>query len=149
VRERARDRNDVDDVGGPRGLEQREEGARAPDASKVDGVDDVLDLLGPELEEPAPARVARVVHEEPQGRVALGDPGGDLVHLRAVGDVAHLGLGSDLRCDLLQELGAPREEDAPPAARCEQARGRSPDAARSSRDDCDSHGATIDSRRLG
>ena len=121
----------------------------APDTAEVDGVDDLLGLLGLELEEAAPAGEARVVHEEPDRRMPLCDPGGDFVHLRAVGDVARLGLRADLGRHLLEPLGSAGDEHAVPASRGEKAGGRGSDSARPSRDDGDPHAATINSSRLG
>jgi hypothetical protein len=149
VRERARHRDDVDDVRGPRGFEQRQEGLHAPDTAEVDSVDDLLGLLGLELEEASPAGEARVVHQEPDRRMALCDPRGDPVHLRAIGDVAGLGFGPDLGRHFRELLRSACDEDAVPAPRGEHAGCRGPDSARPSGDDGDSHAATIDSSRLG
>ena len=74
---------------------------------------------------------------------------GDLVHLRAVGDVARLGLRPDLGRHLLELLGSAGDEDAVPASRGEKAGGRGSDSARPSRDDGDPHAATINSSRFG
>ena len=131
--------HDVYHVRGLRGLEQRQEGPHAPDTPEVDGVDDLLGLLGIELEETAPAGEARVVDEEPDRRMALCDLGGDLVHLRAVGDVARLGLRPDLGRHLRELLRSAGDEDAVPAPRGEEASSRGPDSARPSRDDGDPH----------
>jgi hypothetical protein len=70
-------------------------------------------------------------------RVTLPYPGGGRLDLCAVGDVADLGLGVDLRGDLLQALRAAREEDAAPAAGCQEPRGGGSDPARPSCDDGD------------
>jgi hypothetical protein len=144
VRECAGNRDDVDDVRGPRGLELREKRPHAPDTPEIDGVDDLLDLFRLELEKAAPAREAGVVDEEPDRRVALRDPRRDLVHLRAVGNVAGLRLRAELCSDLLEPLGPPGKEQAVPSARREGARGRGSDPARSSGDDGHTHGATIE-----
>src|SRR4029453_14041317 len=116
---------------------------------EVNGLDDLLGLLRLELEKAASARETRVVHEEPDRGMSLRDPGGDLVHLRAVGDVARLGLRADLCRHLLEPLGSAGDEAAVPASRGEKAGGRSSDSARSSRDDGDPHAATINSSRFG
>src|SRR6185436_2765215 len=92
-----------------------------------------------ELEEAAPAGEARVVHEEPDGRMALCDPGGGLVHLDAVGDVARVGLGPDLGRHLRELLRSASDEDTVPAPSGEKPCGRGPDSARPSRDDGDLH----------
>ena len=54
----------------------------------------------------------------------LRDPGRDFVHLRAVGDVARLGLRADLRRDPLELLGSAGEEHAAPPS-CGEKRARS------------------------
>ena len=74
------------------------------------------------------------------GRVPLGDAGSGRLDLRAVGDVADLGLGAELACDTLQPLGSAGEEDAAPAARGQEPRGGGSDPARSSGYDGDANG---------
>ena len=44
--------------------------------------------------------------------MALADARGRRIDLRAVGDVADLGLGAELARDLLQPLAPAREQDA-------------------------------------
>ena len=60
--------------------------------------------------------------------------GGDGVDLGAVGDVAGLGLASCLVRELLQAIGAPREQDAEVAAGREQAGELGADARGGARD---------------
>ena len=79
--------------------------------------DHLLDALRREIEEPAAARDAGVVDEQVQGRMALADPRGDVLDLRAVGDVASLGLGA--------ELGRDRSSRSAPRARRTQRQPRS------------------------
>jgi hypothetical protein len=62
--------------------------------------------------------------------MALADPRGGVIDLRAVADVALLGLGIELRGDALEALACTREQDAAPAALREPARDRLADPAR-------------------
>ena len=80
---------------------------QAPNAAEVVDPDRALDDLGLDVEEAPPRRDAGVVDEEVDGRVALEDACGDLVHLRAIADIAGLPLAADLSCYPL-ELSARR-----------------------------------------
>ena len=62
--------------------------------------------------------------------MALADPAGDLLDLRAVADVALLRLRAELGGDALEALASPREEDATPTPLAEAARDRLADPAR-------------------
>jgi hypothetical protein len=106
VREHPRDGGNVDDVRGPRGLEQRKERAHAPDAAEVDRVDDLLDLLGVEVEEAPSPGEACVVDEKLHSRMPFSDPGRDIVDLRAVGDVADLRLSAEFGRDSVELRGS-------------------------------------------
>ena len=116
MREHPRDGGNVDDVRGPSGFEQRKERAHAPDAAEVDGVDDLLDLLGIELEEAAAPGEACVVDEKSYSRMPFSDPGRNVVDLRAVGDVTDLRLSAELGRDPLELRLSAGQEDAVPAA---------------------------------
>jgi hypothetical protein len=136
-RHRTGDRDDVDDVRGRAAPEAGCEGAQAPDAAEVVDRGHPLDPLGVDVEEAAAGGNARVVDEEAERRVTGEDAGGDLVHLRPVGDVADLPLPADLPGDPLQPLGSPGEQHAAPPAPGELARGRLADPRGGARDDCD------------
>ena len=71
--------------------------------------------------------------------MTLADPRGSRLDLRELGDVARLCLGADLGRQLLEPLGVPGEQDAAPAARGEQSRGRGADAGRPAGYDCDAN----------
>ncbi len=130
-RDGAGDGDDVHDVCSRRALERREEGAEAPDAPEVVRPRHLLDPIGRDREEPSAARHSRVVDEQMDRRVALRDPTRDLLDLRAIADVALLGLAAELRGRLLEPLAPARDEDAEPAAPRQLARERGPDPARS------------------
>ena len=136
-RDRTGDRGDVDDVGRSAGLERRQEGPQAPDRAEIVRADELLDLLGLESEEAAPAAGnAGVVDEQADCRVPLANGCGDPLDFGAVRDVADLILGSHLARDLAQPLLAPREEHEPPATLRERAGDRGADPARAAGDDC-------------
>ena len=71
--------------------------------------------------------------------MALADAGGRLLDLRAVGDVADLGLGAEFGRDLLQPLRAAREQDAAPAPLGQEPGRGGADPARASGDDGDAN----------
>ena len=71
--------------------------------------------------------------------MALADSRRKRLELRAVGDVADLGLGVDLGRDPPEPLGVARDENAAPAALGEEPRGGGPDPARPSGDDGDAN----------
>src|SRR3990172_11185036 len=102
------------------------DGAPAPDGAEVVDPHDLLDPLGHELEEACAAGDAGVVHEQVDGRMALGDGGGDALHVGALGDVAGLRLRADLGGEPLEPLPPAGEEDAAPAAPRKPARERGP-----------------------
>ena len=78
--------------------------------------DDLLDLLGIELEEAAAPGEACVVDEKSYSRMPFSDPGGNVVDLRAVGDVTDLRLSAELGRDPLELRLSAGQEDAVPAA---------------------------------
>ena len=120
------------------------EGPQAPDATEVVDPDRALDDLGIDVEKAPPCGDAGVVHEEVDGRVALEDACGDLVHLRAIGDIADLPLADDLSRYPLELVGASGEQDAVPALAREFACNRLADTGRGAGDNCDAlagHGA--------
>src|SRR5205085_163702 len=63
-RDDARDRDDVHDVGTAGRLERRQEGAEAPDAPEVVRADELLEPLGLDVEEAAPAGDPGAAYEE-------------------------------------------------------------------------------------
>jgi hypothetical protein len=140
VCDRPGDRCDVDDVGRPPRFEERQEGEQGPDRAKVVRAGDPLDLVRRALEEAFTRREARVVDEEEDLFVALGDPRCGVVHLPTVGDVALLGLGAELLCYAREPLRVSGEQDATPASLRQDARGCCADPARSTGDHCDGHG---------
>ena len=76
--------------------------------------------------------------------MALEDACGDLVHLRAIGDIADLPLADDLSRYPLELVGASGEQDAMPALAREFACNRLADTGRGAGDNCDAlagHGA--------
>jgi hypothetical protein len=77
----------------------------------------------------------------------LANPSRNLFHLGSNADVARLGLPADLLRDALELLAPAREEHTAPPTCGERARHGRADPARSPCDHCDSHEATIDSRR--
>src|SRR5205809_7663380 len=90
-RDRTGDRGDVDDVGRSAGLERRQEGPQAPDRAEIVRADELLDRLGLESEEAAPAAGnAGVVDEQADCRVPLANGCGDPLDFGAVRDVADL-----------------------------------------------------------
>jgi hypothetical protein len=75
--------------------------------------------------------------------MARRDARGHLLDLRAVADVALLGLGADLRSQRLQPLLSARKEDAAPAAAREQAGDGGTDAARPAGYDGDANVSSV------
>jgi hypothetical protein len=75
--------------------------------------------------------------------MARRDARGHLLDLRAVADVARLGLGADLRSERLEPLLPAREEDAAPAAAGEQAGDGGADAARPAGYDGDTNAFSV------
>ena len=133
--DRARDGDDVDDVGGRGRLERRQEGAQAPDAAEVVRARHLLDPLRVGAQEAAPAGNARVVDEQLDLRVPLDDRGGRALDRLAIADVAELLLGADLLGERPQPLLAARDQHALPAAARAAPRDRRPDPARAAGDD--------------
>src|SRR3990172_11594803 len=100
------------------------DGAPAPDGAEVVDPHDLLDPLGHELEKAGAAGDAGVVHQQVDGRMALGDGGGDALHVGALGDVAGLRLRADLGGEALEPLRPADEGGAGPAAPPQPGRAR-------------------------
>ena len=133
------DGDDVHDVRGRRRLERGQERAQAPHRAEVVRPDHVLDPLRVAVEEVRARGNPRVVDEQRDARMALAHARSDLLDRRAVGDVADLVLVAELP----QPLFAPRERDAMPAVRRQQAsRGRA-DAGGRAGDDRYLHTRTV------
>ena len=144
-RDRAGDRDDVDDVRAR--LQPGLERAHHPDAAEVVRPQHRLDPLRLEREEVAAPGDAGVVDEQVDTRVALQDRGRGPVDVGALRDVADLVLAAELGRELLEPLLPSRDEHGLPAATRQLPRGRLADAARGAGDDRDPHGRDSTSRR--
>ena len=118
--------------------------ARQPDPAEVVDARDLLDEVEVDVRERPAGGHARVVDERLDGRVTLEDACRERLDGRAVADVARLRLAAGLLGQRLQPVFAAGDEDAVPAARREQARGRLADPGGRTCDDRDAlHGANV------
>ena len=135
--DRARDRDDVDDVGGRSRFEAGQERPQAPDAAEVVRPHHVLDPLRVAGEEVVAPREPALFTSRWMRGMTLEDACGTSSTACSIGDVADLELAADLLGERPQSVFAAREQHAVPPSLRERARELCTDAGGGAGDDRD------------